>query len=177
MATLSLLAAVATAACGGDTTASASDLPGTSGVVSSPPPTETRYTTTTLTLRVEPSPTGSYVTTMPAGSAVQVGQCSYGGGKWCDVVSGYYTGYAASRYLTTDPTTAARQQLTAVQPSSAPRSTPRRRSSAPRYRALRSEAPVAPRAQSGYFVGPRGGCYTYSASGRKRYVDHSYCGR
>jgi len=28
---------------------------------------------------------------------------------------------------------------------------------------------------NGYYTGPRGGCYTYSASGRKRYVDHSYC--
>lgn len=28
---------------------------------------------------------------------------------------------------------------------------------------------------SGYQVGPRGGCYTYSGSGKKRYVDHSYC--
>jgi hypothetical protein len=28
---------------------------------------------------------------------------------------------------------------------------------------------------SGYYVGPRGGCYTYSVSGKKRYVDHSYC--
>lgn len=28
---------------------------------------------------------------------------------------------------------------------------------------------------NGYFTGPRGGCYTYSAGGRKRYVDHSYC--
>ncbi|HEX6369326.1 MAG TPA: DUF4236 domain-containing protein [Longimicrobium sp.] len=27
----------------------------------------------------------------------------------------------------------------------------------------------------GYHIGPRGGCYTYSASGRKRYVDRSYC--
>jgi hypothetical protein len=27
----------------------------------------------------------------------------------------------------------------------------------------------------GYYTGPRGGCYTYSASGRKRYVDRSYC--
>lgn len=28
---------------------------------------------------------------------------------------------------------------------------------------------------NGYFTGPRGGCFTYSASGRKRYVDHSKC--
>lgn len=27
----------------------------------------------------------------------------------------------------------------------------------------------------GYYTGPRGGCYTYSASGRKRYVDRSFC--
>jgi hypothetical protein len=30
-------------------------------------------------------------------------------------------------------------------------------------------------ASNGYHLGPRGGCYTYSASGRKRYVDHSFC--
>ena len=28
---------------------------------------------------------------------------------------------------------------------------------------------------SGYNLGPQGGCYTYSASGRKRYVDRSLC--
>jgi hypothetical protein len=27
----------------------------------------------------------------------------------------------------------------------------------------------------GYYTGPRGGCFTYSASGRKRYVDRSLC--
>lgn len=26
-----------------------------------------------------------------------------------------------------------------------------------------------------YHTGPRGGCYTLSASGKKRYVDHSFC--
>jgi hypothetical protein len=26
-----------------------------------------------------------------------------------------------------------------------------------------------------YHRGPKGGCYTYTASGRKRYVDHSFC--
>lgn len=31
------------------------------------------------------------------------------------------------------------------------------------------------RADNGYYTGPRGGCYTYSSSGRKRYVDRSYC--
>lgn len=27
----------------------------------------------------------------------------------------------------------------------------------------------------GYHLGPRGGCYTYTRSGNKRYVDRSYC--
>ncbi|QSB03443.1 hypothetical protein JWZ98_11200 [Methylomonas sp. EFPC1] len=26
-----------------------------------------------------------------------------------------------------------------------------------------------------YHIGPRGGCYTFSGSGKKQYVDHSYC--
>ena len=29
----------------------------------------------------------------------------------------------------------------------------------------------------GYQTGPKGGCFTYSASGKKRYVAHSFCGR
>jgi hypothetical protein len=28
-----------------------------------------------------------------------------------------------------------------------------------------------------YYTGSRGGCYTLSASGKKSYVDHSFCGR
>lgn len=32
-----------------------------------------------------------------------------------------------------------------------------------------------PARSSGYIRGPRGGCYTYSASGNKRYVDRSMC--
>lgn len=61
------------------------------------------------------------------------------------------------------------------------------------YRAsenVRADAPAAPRteassAESGrrgsssgsrvYHTGPRGGCYYYSSSGRKQYVDRSYC--
>lgn len=36
-------------------------------------------------------------------------------------------------------------------------------------------APPPSAASSGYYRGPRGGCYTYSGSGRKRYVDGSLC--
>jgi hypothetical protein len=28
-----------------------------------------------------------------------------------------------------------------------------------------------------YYSGSRGGCFTYTASGNKRYVDHSFCGQ
>lgn len=38
---------------------------------------------------------------------------------------------------------------------------------------LYSPAPSA--SSGGYYTGPRGGCYTYSRSGRKRYVDRSRC--
>lgn len=51
-----------------------------------------------------------------------------------------------------------------VRPS---RVTPRRST------ARRSVAPSS--ASRGYYTGSRGGCYTYTASGRKRYVDRSYC--
>ena len=27
-----------------------------------------------------------------------------------------------------------------------------------------------------YHTGPKGGCYSYTASGNKRYVDHAFCG-
>ena len=39
---------------------------------------------------------------------------------------------------------------------------------------MRRMAPAA--VSSGYIRGPKGGCYTFTASGRKKYVDHSFCG-
>ena len=39
---------------------------------------------------------------------------------------------------------------------------------------MRSAVPAA--ASSGYIRGPKGGCYTFTAAGRKKYVDHSLCG-
>ena len=46
---------------------------------------------------------------------------------------------------------------------------------APRRESLR-EAPVRTNTESrGYIRGPRGGCYYYSGSGRKVYVDRSLC--
>lgn len=52
-------------------------------------------------------------------------------------------------------------------------STARNRSSSTSY------TPSSPKnsgySAGGYIRGPRGGCYTYSGSGRKRYVDRSLC--
>ncbi|MFL5383847.1 MAG: hypothetical protein ACJ8GN_15105 [Longimicrobiaceae bacterium] len=47
-------------------------------------------------------------------------------------------------------------------------------STARRPRQTRSTAPRSSTSRV-YYRGPKGGCYTYSASGRKRYVDHSFC--
>ena len=45
------------------------------------------------------------------------------------------------------------------------------------YSAPAQRSVSAPKAggSNGYYTGPRGGCYTYSASGKKRYVDRSLC--
>jgi hypothetical protein len=56
------------------------------------------------------------------------------------------------------------------------RPTPAHRSTRPApARTRRGPARRSSAASRGYYTGPRGGCYTYTASGRKRYVDHSYC--
>ena len=53
------------------------------------------------------------------------------------------------------------------------------RTSPPAARSTGAPSRSTPRASSasssGYYTGPRGGCYTYSSSGRKRYVSRSYC--
>lgn len=41
----------------------------------------------------------------------------------------------------------------------------------------RAENPItSSQPQRGYIRGPKGGCFTYTPSGQKRYVAHSYCG-
>jgi uncharacterized membrane protein len=38
-----------------------------------------------------------------------------------------------------------------------------------------SAAPAESAPSGQYQVGPRGGCYTFTRNGKKKYVDHSYC--
>lgn len=65
-------------------------------------------------------------------------------------------GFVPTRYLSDWPVVAAE-------------ATTRRSSSA------RNAVSSGSAGSSGYYVGPRGGCYTYTASVRKRYVDRSNC--
>lgn len=41
--------------------------------------------------------------------------------------------------------------------------------------AITPNSNLTPSGSSGYIRGPRGGCYTYSKSGNKRYVDRGLC--
>ncbi|MDQ3747917.1 MAG: DUF4236 domain-containing protein [Acidobacteriota bacterium] len=47
---------------------------------------------------------------------------------------------------------------------------------APLLKESKAESYITPsKADSGYYTGPRGGCYTYTSGGKKRYVDRSLC--
>ncbi len=124
---------------------------------------QTRYATTGLRLRAEPATSAAVLATIPAGAAVQVKSCDIHGGDWCSITYERTDGYVATSFLRTTPpqvkVSTKAKSSTAKSKASATKSAPRRASAESR----------------GYHTGPRGGCYTYSASGRKRYVDRSLC--
>lgn len=123
-----------------------------------PVTSETRewfYIHGTLNIRAEPDKRAARVRTLKRGDYVQLGPKDANG--WAALYSlgsaeGYV--YRASELV--------RRQAPAA-------STTRRSASSTGGGSRRSSA------SRGYYIGPRGGCYTYSASGRKRYVDRSYC--
>jgi hypothetical protein len=62
------------------------------------------------------------------------------------------------------------RRLAAAQGASTPTgSSPARRATGSARKARASAE------ERGYYLGPRGGCYTYTSSGRKRYVERSLC--
>ena len=61
------------------------------------------FTTTTVRLRDQPSAQGQVLAVMPAGSAVDLTNCS---GAWCHVVFRTFHGYAAAAYLSSTPPSA-----------------------------------------------------------------------
>lgn len=106
-----------------------------------------------LNVRAEPDKDAAFVRTLRRGDYVQLGPKDAKG--WARLYSaGSAEGYV---YRASD---LVRRQAPTTRSSAYTGGSGSRRSSA---------------ASRGYYIGPRGGCYTYSASGRKRYVDHSYC--
>lgn len=119
-------------------------------------PREWFYIHGPLNVRAAPNRDAAIVSTLRRGDMVQLGPKDAGG--WARVYSGSPEGYVyrASEQVRTNPPATA-QSLT---PSGA---------STPRARSRRSSGSRV------YHTGPRGGCYYYSSSGRKQYVDRSYC--
>jgi hypothetical protein len=142
---------------------------------------QTRYASETLKLRAGASLRARVLATVAAGSAVEVRDCERGDGEWCLVVFNRNRGFVEARLLDANLSSGAAQPLSgqlyplAAQPlrSPSPASTPSARSGA--STTARERSPASGSNARGYYRGPRGGCYTFSASGRKRYVDHSYC--
>jgi hypothetical protein len=111
----------------------------------------------TLNVRAEPSRTAAVLRTLQRGDFVQLGASDANG--WARLYSpGSGEGYV---YRASDlvRTRAPVSETVSRAPASSGGGGQRGSSASSR----------------GYHIGPRGGCYTYSASGRKRYVDHSYC--
>ena len=122
----------------------------------------------------------------PAAAAAQTAVCRDGSYSYSQHRSGTCSHHGGvARWMSGDtdrsPVRTAKPQdrktslSTAPSPRRTSRGTPRpaRR---PAARHTRRSAARSSAASRGYYTGPRGGCYTYTASGRKRYVDHSFCG-
>lgn len=111
-------------------------------------PREWLYVHGTLNVRAEPNQQARVVRTLAAGDRVQLGSGDEHG--WAPLytagsVEGYV--YRASELVQAEPPSA-------------------------------EQGEVAPRRSEGtrvYHRGPRGGCYTITASGRKDYVDRKHC--
>jgi hypothetical protein len=157
-----LLALIGTCSGRGRSETNLADL-GPQPVASAPAPTslstEQMYVHGTVPVRHEPSIEAAVVRTLHRGETVRLGPAD--GGGWAALYPAY--GDLVEGYVD--------------------RSSPQIRSYPPSSDADATGSASSPRTSrstgsgSGYYLGPRGGCYTYSASGRKRYVDHSYCSR
>ena len=137
---------------------------------------QTRYASESLKLRAGASERARVLASVAAGAAVEVRDCDRAGGEWCLVVYNAQRGFVEARLLDTEQTTLGLQPLSTsavvtAQGARSSNTTPTGEGSSPR-RMLTTPSSAGAR---GYYRGPRGGCYTYSASGRKRYVERSLC--
>ncbi len=122
-----------------------------------PATTETRewfYIHGTLNVRAEPDKDAAVVRTLRSGDYVQLGPKDDNG--WARL----YSSGSKEGYVYRASELVQRQAPSARSAASASRGGGSHRSGA---------------ANRGYYTGPRGGCYTYTRSGNKRYVDRSYC--
>lgn len=126
----------------------------------SAPTSDDLYIHESLNVRTDPNRHGSMVRTLTRGTAVKLGPKDANGWAPLYDAAGNREGYV-------------------YRASNAVRSYPARQRPSSVSRASRGGSSASTRRSSsesrGYYTGPRGGCYTYSASGRKRYVDHSFC--
>lgn len=117
-----------------------------------------------LNVRSEPNKDAALVRTLYRGDRVELGPKDDRG--WAPYVdyAGLKVGYV---YRASDN---ARTYAPSFKTAESSSGSARRSSGGSSSRGPRTRA-----ASRDYYTGPRGGCYTYSASGRKRYVDRSYC--
>ena len=119
-----------------------------------------------LRLLGSPTDTAATVILVPQGGTVEVSSCMVGAGAWCFASYGGHGGYTPRHLLTGER---------AIRADSVPSAARHTRAHTRLVHPAGSRYGTAGHGHPGYYLGPRGGCYTYSASGRKRYVDHSYC--
>lgn len=129
-----------------------------------------RSATVPLILRRGPAEFAPVLVEVPPGSVVEINSCTTDGGVWCLATFDAHTGFISRQRLTGDGTS-----VVGVLVEEPPRPASAYAARAPRARVRTLGGGAVRGGHPGYYVGPRGGCYTYSASGRKRYVDHSYC--
>ncbi len=112
-----------------------------------------------LNVRTGPGKDYPVSRTLSRGERVRLGPKDAGG--WAPVYQGFGTTPQGYLYRASD-------EVRTYAPSSSSGSEGRSRRASGTTRRASAES-------RGYYTGPRGGCYTYSASGRKRYVDRSLC--
>lgn len=117
-------------------------------------------------LRGTPNQSGKVVDTLPAGTSLQVLQQK---GVWFLVQSANYVGWIHGdtiEYIGGGDNNTKPLLAPIVVPTT-------RRTTTRTSPVVRTSTPRS--SSGGYIRGPRGGCFYYTASGRKQYVDRSLC--
>lgn len=140
---------------------------------------QTRYASESLNMRAGASDRARVLASIAAGASMDVRDCDRDGGEWCLVVFGGQRGFVEARLLDAEQSRRNPSPLSAkalVSPQGDPNA--QRSSLAPNVgEADTRRSLTTPRSSTtrAYHRGPRGGCYTFTASGNKRYVDRSLC--